>query len=257
MAARRQLFHPAVRRAAITWLGAGIIYLALEAFSAAAFPGYSYAKNYISDLGVPLSAAGQGGAMGSPRHLAMNVNFVGHGLLFLLGGIFAFRGGVAAGRARYGFLGLAIVYAIGSTLVGTFHSSAQTIAVGPISLHVLGAGLAIIGGNVAIIVAGLNARRLGATNGYGTASVTIGTLGLLCLAILQAGSPFGLTGLWERGAVYSITLWEIGTGVTYLIATRHQGSAGRPSRPVGSSERRLSCGPPTLVRSVLRLHRSP
>jgi hypothetical membrane protein len=224
MAARRQLLHPAVRRAALTWLGAGIMWLALEAFSAAAFPGYSYAKNYISDLGVPLSAAGQGGAIGSPRHLAMNVNFVGHGFLFLLGGVFAFRASAATGRARYGFLGLTIVYAIGSTLVGTFHSSAQTVTVGPISLHVLGAGFAIIGGNAAIIVAGLNARRLGATKGYGTASVTLGTLGLLCLAILQAGPSFNLIGLWERGAVYSITLWEIGTGITYLLATRHQGS---------------------------------
>ena len=224
MAARRQLLHPAVRRAALTWLAAGLMWLALEAFSAAAFPGYSYAKNYISDLGVPLSAGGQGGAIGSPRHLAMNVNFIGHGLLFLLGGVFAFRGGAAAGRARYGFLSLTIIYAIGSALVGTFHSSAQTVAVGPISLHVLGAGLSIIGGNAAIIVAGLNARRLGAANGYGTTSVTLGTLGLLCLVTLQAGSPFGLTGLWERGSVYSITLWEIGTGVAYLLATRHRGS---------------------------------
>jgi len=224
MAARRQLLHPAVRRAAVTWLLAGIIWLALEAFSAAAFPGYSYARNYISDLGVPLTAGGQGQPLGSPRHTAMNINFITHGLLFLLGGSFIFRAGVTVGRARFIFLGLAVVYAIGSTLVGTFHSSAQTIALGPISLHVLGAGLAIIGGNAAIIVAGLNARRLGAASGYGTASVLLGALGLACLLTLQAGAPFDLLGLWERGAVYSITLWEIGTGVAYLIATRHQAS---------------------------------
>lgn len=232
MASRRQLLHPAVRRAAITWLGAGIMWLALEAFSAAAFPGYSYAKNYISDLGVPLSAAGQGGAIGSPRHLAMNVNFIAHGLLFLLGGVFAFRAGAAAGRARFGFLGLAVVYAVGSALVGAFHSSAQTIAVGPVSLHVLGAGLSIVGGNAAIIVGGLNARRLGAANGYGTASVALGTLGLLCLITLQAGPPFNLIGLWERGSVYSITLWEIGTGVAYLIATRHRASGDEVQRAI-------------------------
>ena len=232
MAARRQPLHPAIRRAALTWLGAGIMWLALEAFSAAAFPGYSYAKNYISDLGVPLSAGDQGGAIGSPRHLAMNVNFIVHGLLFLLGGIFVFRGGAAAGRARYGLLGLGIVYAIGSALVGIFHSSAQTVAVGPVSLHVLGAGLSIVGGNAAIIVAGLNARRVGAANGYCTASVALGTLGLLCLAILQAGAPFNLIGLWERGAVYSITCWEIGTGITYLIATHRQGSGDEAQRAI-------------------------
>lgn len=220
MAARRQLLHPAVRRAAITWLGAGIMWLALEAFSAAAFPGYSYAKNYISDLGIPLTAGGQGALIGSPRATAMNVNFIAHGLLFLLGGIFSFQASAAAGRARYLFLGLTVVYAVGSALVGTFHSSAQTVTVGPVSLHVLGAGLSIVGGNAAIIVAGLNARRLGAASGYGTASVALGTLGLLCLAILQAGAPFNLIGLWERGSVYSITLWEIGTGVAYLIAVR-------------------------------------
>ncbi|HEY8600014.1 MAG TPA: DUF998 domain-containing protein [Thermomicrobiales bacterium] len=235
MAARRQILHPAVRRAAFTWLGAGIIWLALEAFSAAAFPGYSYAKNYISDLGVPLSVGGRGDALGSPRHLAMNVNFIGHGMLFLLGGVFAFRAGAATGRARYTFLGLTIVYAVGSTLVGTFHSSAQTIAVGPVSLHVFGAGLAIIGGNAAIIFAGLNARRLGAANGYAAASATLGTLGLASLAILQAGAPLGLIGLWERGAVYSITLWEIGTGITYLLATRQQGSGEEAQRAIGGA----------------------
>lgn len=218
--------HAALRGAAVSWLVAGSMWLAIEAFSAAAFPAYSYARSYISDLGVPPTTGPGGQQLGSPRHAIMNFNFIVHGLLFLLGGILVFRATAGAPRrARFTFLALAIIYAIGSALVGTFHGSAQAAADGTSRLHVLGAGLSIVGGNAAIITAGLQARRSGASDSYCTASVTLGALGLLCLIMLQTANPFGLTGVWERGAVYSITLWEIVTGVAILSAERHRASA--------------------------------
>ena len=45
--------EPLLRLAGALWLLAGVMYLACESIAAAAFPGYSYARNYISDLGVP------------------------------------------------------------------------------------------------------------------------------------------------------------------------------------------------------------
>lgn len=211
----------ALRLAAVTWLVAGLMWLVLEAISAAGYPGYSYARNYISDLGVPPAGAVQGRMIGSPRHALMNVNFIAHGILFLLAGLWLFRA-VGAGRSRRVFLTLAIIYALGSALVGIFHGSAQADAEGTSGLHFLGAALAIVGGNAALIVAGTTARRLGVPDSYRNASVIIGLLGLASIITLQAANPFALTGLWERGGVYSITFWEIGTGVAILIAGRHR-----------------------------------
>lgn len=36
--------------AGVLWLSASIVYVVLEAVTASAFKGYSYATNYISDL---------------------------------------------------------------------------------------------------------------------------------------------------------------------------------------------------------------
>ena len=70
------LDRPLLQLAGTLWLFAGILYLTCEAIAAASFSGYSYAYNYISDLGVPYNAlietpiadlnnAGQGGFAGS------------------------------------------------------------------------------------------------------------------------------------------------------------------------------------------------
>ncbi len=37
----------------IAWIAGPLTYLILEAVAAAAFPHYSYAQNFISDLGIP------------------------------------------------------------------------------------------------------------------------------------------------------------------------------------------------------------
>ncbi len=234
----RPLPAPA-RRAALAWLLAGFLWFALEALAAAAFrPTYSYARNYISDLGVPLPGDFQGRAIDSPLAAAMNGNFIAQGVLFFLAGLFIFRATAgAAGRARHAFLGLTGVYAVGSIVVGIFHSAAQAAAGGTAHVHMVGAGLAILGGNAALIVAGLNARRTGASVGYCAASVVIGTAGLVSVIILQTGAPFAIPGVWERGAVYSITLWDILTGVALLISLRR-----RVSAPANAAARAL--GPP-------------
>jgi hypothetical membrane protein len=222
----RRLPAPA-RRAAFTWLSAGLLWFALEAIAAAAFrPPYSYARNYISDLGVPTPGAFGGRQIDSPLSAVMNANFLAQGSLFLLAGWFIFGAAAGApGRARHAFLGLAGVYAVGNLLVAGFHGAAQNVANGTAGFHVFGAALAIVGGNAAIIVAGTNARRLGASGGYCAASVLIGSLGLVAVLILQLGDPLAIPGVWERGAVYSITIWDIFTGVALLIATRRRASA--------------------------------
>src|SRR5882757_10352983 len=70
--------------AAVAWLSAGLAYLTLEAGAAAAFrPHYSYARDLISDLGIPSND--------SPLAWLMNIAFGVQGTLFLVGAILMVR----------------------------------------------------------------------------------------------------------------------------------------------------------------------
>jgi hypothetical membrane protein len=185
--------------AAWIWLAGAAVYVICEAIAAARFPGYSYINDYISDLGV--SAVMNYGA------------FMLHGSLFLSGAVVITFACPKLGWARWGFLAAAVANAIGNILVGTFRSGA--------SAHVIGAGLAIVGGNVAVIVAGLAGDRVGASRSYRAASVFTGVVGLVSLLALIIDGTNGIrffpVGIVERGAVYSIIVWEIITGVTILL----------------------------------------
>jgi hypothetical membrane protein len=111
--------------------------------------------------------------------------------------------------------------AIGNILIGAFRSG--------VPAHVVGAGLAIVGGNVAVIIAGFGSRRIGASLAYRVASVIIGAVGIVCLLALiidgANGSRLLPVGAVERGSVYTIIVWEIVTGVVLLRSRR-----GRCSR---------------------------
>src|ERR1700722_10997856 len=167
--------------AAVAWLSAGLAYLTLEAVAAAAFrPHYSYAHNFISDLGIPSD--------NSPLAWLMNTAFGVQGSLFLVGAVLA--------APRRLFLALAATNAVGNVLIAVFHSGTAT--------HALGATLAIVGGNAAILAAPVGWHRRG--------SVGLGVFGLLSFVLFvvelktSSGLPLGLV---ERCSVYSITAWQL------------------------------------------------
>lgn len=193
------------RAAAVTWLLGAAVYLVCEAAAAASVTGYSYAGDYISDLGVTA---------------VMNVGaFVVHGVLFLLGALLVSRACPIRGWILRSFVAAAFVNAIGNILVGTFRSGVP-VAAGQLNWHVVGAGLAILGGNAAVIIAGIEGREIPAAQGFRRASIGLGSIGIGCLLVLIAdgvGEARALpVGLVERGAVYSIIAWEILAGVTIL-----------------------------------------
>jgi hypothetical membrane protein len=204
--------------AGIAWIAAGVVYVGTEAIAASAFPGYSYSANYISDLGVPDVAEFQGRAIDSPLHGVMNAGFVLQGVLYLLAAVIATRA-LRAGPRR-AFLVLAVVHAVGITVVGLVHGSASSAAGGIGWMHVVGAGMAIIAGNAASIVAGLGSGRVGAARAFRVASVVLGVVGLVALALLEALGGSDVDGIWERGSVYTVTAWELMAGVAVLVAAR-------------------------------------
>jgi hypothetical membrane protein len=184
--------------AAVAWLSAGLAYLTLEGIAAAAFrPHYSYAHNFISSLGIPSSD--------SPLGWLMNTAFCVQGTLFLVGAILTVRA-VEARKAGL-FVTLAAANAVGNLLIAAFHSGPVSHANGTAWVHAIGAVLAIVGGNAAILAG----SRI-VSGWHRKVSVALGAFGLLSFALfvieLKGSSTLPL-GVLERCSVYSITAWQL------------------------------------------------
>lgn len=211
---------------AVLWLLAGLGWLIGEAVTASAFPGYSYATNYISDLGVPDIAPFQGRSIDSPLSAVMNLTFIGHGVLFAAAGLLAARAFHSdARRVASAVAALSVAHGIGIVLVGSFHGSQASVDDGTIALHVIGAAVAIIAGNLVAIVAGAGTSKLGVPRMYRIVSIGLGVVGLMCLVMLTVDSSttaFDILadGVWERASVYTVIAWEILTGATLLAGRR-------------------------------------
>ena len=136
-------------------------------------------------------------------------------MLFPAGAALVVRG-VAARKASW-FLALAVVNGLGNVLVATVHSGTGS------KWHVAGAILAIAGGNAAVLVGSSVLRRAGASRTYRAVSVVLGALGLLCLFALAADTSHAVlpVGIWERGSVYSIFVWQA-VSAGYLVGSRAQ-----------------------------------
>jgi hypothetical membrane protein len=200
--------RPYAVSAAVAWLSAGLAYLTLEAVAAEAFrPHYSYARDLISDLGIPSG--------NSPLAWLMNTAFGVQGSLFLVGAILTVR--AVAPRKAGLFVALAAANAVGNLLIAAFHSGPAARAEGTAWLHAIGAALAIVGGNAAILAG----SRI-VSGWHRKVSVALGAFGLLSFVLfvieLKASSALPL-GVWERCSVYSITAWQLLTAA-WLLSRR-------------------------------------
>lgn len=198
----------------------GIVYvLAVQYFvgeqiAAAAWtdPPYDWRHDYISDLGVVTCEQ-----ICSPLHAVMNASFVLLGVIVITGSVLL-RHCLDATPARLLFVGLMCASGVGDVLVGTFPGSVDAVASGTNVLHVLGAVLAIVGGNAGILVAGIALLRSNRHRMLGTYSVASGVIGLAAFALFALGLDLGVgIGLVERVAADPITVWMIVAGTATLV----------------------------------------
>lgn len=213
---KHKVYSPAPFRAiGILWLVAPLWYLIAEAIAASGFPGYSYASNYISDLGVPERGVLQGRDLDSPLHAVMNAGFIGEGVLFLLGVVLL----VPYLRWRFSTIAMVVLgatHCVGIVLVGLVPGSEQNVMNGFIVWHGLGAVLAIASGNIVAIVAG---RALGASRRVNLAGIALGTLGLVSGVLLSL--HFVLPdGVWERASIYTFLAWQMVMACVLLRSKR-------------------------------------
>jgi hypothetical membrane protein len=207
--------------AAIALLAAAVMFFVAETVSAAAWhsPAYSYANDFVSDLGVPGPAVMfKGHLIHSPLAWLLDTGFVVNGVLVAVAAALLLRpagqGRMAAWQRR-----LAIGFGIGLPLAAFLHESPAWM----LPFHALGATLAMAGGNIAILLTGLLAARLGVPGWLARVFMTLGAVGLAFFLAVQvlvlkdsAVLPHGI-GALERGAAYPVLATQIIVGVGLLV----------------------------------------
>jgi hypothetical membrane protein len=212
-----------VEASGILWIAGGIWYLLCESIAAFGFLGYSYQRNYISDLGVPGAAILHGQHVNSQLADVMNAGFVGEGLAFVVAATLLYSASSAL-RNRGSFIVVSLVHGIGITLAGLVHGSDPTFISRFGVFHVIGAFMAIIGGNVVLLLLGRRVMQQLVSTATRKIIAMLGVLGLISLLLLVLRSMhlplFFDTGFWERGSVYSIIIGEVLAGSALILASR-------------------------------------
>lgn len=171
---------------------------------------FSVQNNPISDLGNTVCGEYSGRYVCSPMHDLMNISFVVLGLTMIWGSLLFVRQYSEEPWIKFGLYLLALS-GLGTILVGLYPEN--TIA----SLHVIGASLPFLLGNIALIILGLNLDIPKALRVYTIAS---GSIALVALALFLSGSYLGLGhGGMERLVAYPQTIWMIVYGI-YLSSIK-------------------------------------
>jgi len=199
-------------------LAAIVEYVIGEGLTALAWrnPVYSYTRNYISDLGVsgpPVTF--QGRLIYSPVYWVVNTGFIIEGVLAITAALLL-RPLLSSKRWRFTLPMFAIIHGAGIIMVAIVHGSPGEMNKPIGILHVIGAAMAIIFGNIQCICTGIAARQNGAALWYKSYSIFMGLLGfagLIGLIMLHSIPP----GITERISVYTIIFWDITTGI-FLLA---------------------------------------
>lgn len=200
---------------------AGAWYLLAETVAATGFPGYNYATNWISDLGVPEPQTFQGRTLDSQLAVVMNAGFVGQGLLFVLGAVTIYFANTRGARASL-LLALAILHGLGIALVGLVNGNQENVTAGLAVYHFGGAMLAIVGGNLTIMLGGASVLRDSLPRWTRRTCLWLGAIGLASVVVLFAVTPSlrEFAPVFERGAVYIILISELIFGVAALRQAR-------------------------------------
>ncbi len=213
------------RLAAGLWLAAALFYVGSELAAASAFsPRYSYARNYISDLGVTLCGTiYEGRSIRSPLHGLMNGDLIIQGLLFP-GGALAISRSLSRATAS-ALVAVATLNGIGNALIGAFPENMPGQFTAALSCHVLGALLAIVCGNATALMSASIFRNLGLPRIHRRASIALPLVAAVSLAMLIGARRSGAQSVlpdavWERISVYTITAWEVLTAACLVVRTR-------------------------------------
>ena len=198
----------------VAWLLA-IQYFVVQVVVASRWmPPYSWRQNSISDLAATSCGQFDDRYVCSPLHGLMNVSLILLGLSMAIGSVLMYQ---QLRRSRVGF-SLMAVAGIGAILVGLFPEN--TIY----PMHLLGADLAFVLSNIALIIFGLRLRLPRWFRWYSIASGTVALVALF-LFLSHMDLFLGIGGM-ERVVAYPQTIWLI-VFALYMLKKRDQLTAKR------------------------------
>jgi hypothetical membrane protein len=165
---------------------------------------YSLTRNTISDLGNTACGTYGNKYVCSPLHSLMNMSFILLGITMASGSLFIYQEFKKSSWSLAGFSFMAIG-GIGSIMVGLFPENTVS------SLHIIGAGLPFLIGNVAIVLLGYKLVIPATLRIY---TLISGGIPLIALVFLVSHHYFGLgPGGMERLTAYPQTVWLIVFGL--------------------------------------------
>ena len=192
--------------AGIVFILGSLYYLLAEAISAFSFNDLltnTYLFHTISELGIP--------NINSPLALLMNSAFVIIGLTFILGNFYKLKDFIIKNKVI--FYILTIVSAIGVIIVAMIHAG------NPVTdgYHSLGAIMAILGGNILLIII---SRSMDKFETYQKITLALGIIGLIAFWVMFFNMESLYMPIFERLSVYTLIIWSFISGVYLLRNTK-------------------------------------
>ncbi len=192
--------------AGIVFILGSLYYLLAEAISAFSFNDLltnTYLFHTISELGIP--------NINSPLAFLMNSAFVIIGLTFIFGNFYKFKDFII--KNKLVFYILTIVSAIGVIIVAMIHAG------NPVTdgYHSLGAIMAILGGNILLIII---SRSMDKFETYQKVTLALGIIGLIAFWVMFFNMESLYMPVFERLSVYTLIIWSFISGVYLLRNTK-------------------------------------
>ena len=194
--------------AGIAFIIGSLYYILAEAVSATYFNASlfkTYIFHTISELGIPNA--------NSPLFWLMNSAFILIGLTLIFGDFYKFKDYIIKNKTV--FYILTLITGLGVIVVGLIHGGNPLTS----GYHTLGAVMAILGGNVLLI---LISRSMADFNGYQKLTLALGVVGFIVFWIMFFNIKSVYMPVFERLSVYTLIIWSFSTGL-YLCRNANNG----------------------------------
>ena len=188
--------------AGIVFIVGSLYYIIAEAVSATFFKASifeTYIFHTISELGIPNP--------NSPLFWLMNSAFILIGLVLLFGSFYRFKDFITKNKIIYYIF--SVITALGVIIVGLIHWGNPLTS----GYHTLGAVMAILGGNILLI---LVSRSMDEFEAYQKSTLILGIFGVIIFWVMFFSMGSIYMPVYERFSVYTLIIWSFLTGV-YLL----------------------------------------
>lgn len=188
--------------AGIALIIGSLYYIVAEAVSATFFNASffnTYVFHAISELGIP--------NLNSPLFWLMNSAFILVGLALIFGYFYRFKDLIVKNKAVISIFTL--ITGLGVIIVGLIHGGNPLTS----GYHTLGAVMAILGGNILLVLISKSMDDFGA---YQKITLILGVFGLIAFWVMFFNIRSVYMPVFERLSVYTLILWCFLTGI-FLI----------------------------------------